>query len=219
MESNQLTLGIRKNDTYGYELAYQLACEKLAGIKDIEEQCSRSGTRYLSSRKAVNISYLNQPYLLAFPDGRISLPDRENEVPLRDRILILHYFTGAKGTPLSNKLISFKELPEGANYFPTFYQRAVKPLVSYFGNEPHGLLPAAKVLGGHEASYGDAAVRINAFSRVPIILVLWRGDDEFAPEGNIMFDSTISDYLPAEDIIVLSETTARLCIKTAKASG
>ncbi|MQY81034.1 MAG: DUF3786 domain-containing protein, partial [Dehalococcoidia bacterium] len=27
-------------------------------------------------------------------------------------------------------------------------------------------------------------------------LVLWKGDAEFPPEGTIMFDRTITDYLP-----------------------
>jgi len=36
--------------------------------------------------------------------------------------------------------------------------------------------------------------------------VLWRGDEELAPNGNILFDANISDYLSTEDVTVLSET-------------
>jgi hypothetical protein len=36
--------------------------------------------------------------------------------------------------------------------------------------------------------------------------VLWRGDEELAPNGNILFDANISDYLSSEDVTVLSET-------------
>ena len=57
------------------------------------------------------------------------------------------------------------------------------------------------------------AITIDAFSRLPITIVLWRGDDEFPPEGNIMFDSTISDYLDTEDIAVLCETMTWRLIK------
>ena len=219
MESKTLTLSIRQNDGYGYELAYRLAREQLLKIDDIEQQCRKSGTQYIDSRKAITIEYLNQSYLITLPDIQISLMGKEAEVPLRDKILILHYLTQAKGTPLSNQVITYKELPEGSAYFPTFYQRTIKPLVNYFGNEPHRLLDMAKILAGHEADYGDTAVTINAFRRVPITLVLWKGDDEFAPEGNVLFDRTISDYLPAEDIIVLSETTVRRIIKLLKAGG
>jgi len=219
MESKTLTLSIRQNDGYGYELAYRLAREQLLKIDDIEQQCRKSGTQYIDSRKAITIEYLNQSYLITLPDVEISLMGKEEAVPVRDRILILHYLTQAKGTPLSNQVITYKELPEGSAYFPTFYQRTIKPLVNYFGNEPHRLLEMAKILAGHEADYGDTAVTINVLRRVPITLVLWKGDDEFAPEGNVLFDRTISDYLPAEDIIVLCETTVRRLIKLLKAGG
>ena len=68
------------------------------------------------------------------------------------------------------------------------------------------LVDAAEKLGGHKADYGDTAVTINAFSHVPITIILWLGDDELAPQGNIVFDANISDYLPTEDITVLCET-------------
>ena len=219
MESKTLTLSTSKNDEYGYELAYRLAREQLTQIDDIEQQCRKCGARYIDDQKAITIEYLHQLYQIILPNVEISLIGKEKEVPLRDKILILHYLTQAKGTPLSNEVITYKELPEGATYFPTFYQRTIRPLVNYFGNEPYRLSAMARLLGGHEADYGDVAVTINAFSRVPITLVLWQGDKEFAPEGNVLFDSTISDYLPVEDIIVLSETTVRRTIKLLKAGG
>ncbi len=63
-------------------------------------------------------------------------------------------------------------------------------------------------------NYGDIAVTIPAFSRVPITLVLWRGDDEFPPNANILFDSTILDYLSAEDVNVLCQTIAWQLVKS-----
>ena len=203
------------NYEYGYELAYKLACEQLTGLDDIEQQCLRSDAQYrvIDSQKVIIIEYLNQSYQITLPDIEISLAEGKKEVPLRDKILILHYFTLAKGTLTTNKIIAYKELPEGASYFPTFSKRAIKPLLDHFGNEPRRLVDVAAKLGGHKADYGDVAVTINAFSRVPITFVLWRGDEEFPPEGSILFDSTISDYLSTEDINVLCETIAWRLIK------
>ena len=194
----------------GYELAYKLAGEQLAEIGDIEQQCLKSGARcqVMDSKKVIIIQYLNRAYLVTVPEIEISLTDSGDEVPIRDKVLILHYLTSAKGTLATNKLITFKELPGGANYFPAFYKRAIKPLLDYFGKEPHLLVAAAEKLGGHKADYGDVAVTIYAFSRVPITIVLWQGDEEFAPQGSIIFDATVSDYLSTEDINVLCETIA-----------
>ena len=189
----------------GFELSYKFACEQLAKISDIEEQCRKSGARYLGPHEIV-IKYLNQPYRILFPDGRVLLKDGGIEAPLRDKILILHYFTGAKGTPATGKLIAYKQLSGGASYFPTFSHRAIAPLVKNFGKSPELLIKTAAKLGGRQAGYGDVSVTVDAFDRVPMTLVLWRGDEELAPNGNILFDANISDYLATEDVTVLCET-------------
>jgi Domain of unknown function (DUF3786) len=177
----------------------------LIKISDIQEQCRKSGARYVGPNEIV-INYLNQPYHITLPDVEILLEDSNVEVPLKDKILILHYFTLAKDTPATDILITYKQLPGGISYFPAFSQRAIAPFVNHFGKNPELLIKAAAKLGGHEADYGDVSVTVNAFDHVPITLVLWRGDEELAPNGNILFDANISDYLSTEDITVLSET-------------
>ncbi len=207
MESRYFLLPNQRNYEQAYELAYKLAGEQLAKFDNIGQQCLKSGATYqvIDSQKIIVLEYLNQSYQIVFPDIDISLIGSKEEVPIRDKILILHYFTQAKGTPITNKLTTFRELPEGANYFPTFSKRAINPLLDHFGREPERLIDTAEKLGGHKVNYGDVAVTINAFNYVPITLVLWRGDEEFNPEGSILFDSTISDYLPTEDINILCE--------------
>ena len=204
MKSKYLPLPNQHNYEYANELAYKLACEQLVKT-NIEEQCRRSGARYqaIDSQNFIILEYLNQSYRIALPNIDISLRDSEEKAPIRDKLLILHYLTLAKGTPSANKPITFKELPEGANYFPTFSKRAIKPLLDYFGKEPNQLMDVAVKLGARKVDYGDVAVTINAFSRVPVTLVLWQGDTEFEPSGSIIFDATISDYLSTYDITEL----------------
>jgi hypothetical protein len=189
----------------GFDISYKLACEQLAKVSDIEEQCRKSGARCLGPRE-IGINYLNQPYHIMLPDAKILLEDSSIEVPLRDKILILHYFAGAKGTPATGKLIAYKQLSGGVSYFPAFSHRAIAPLVKNFGKNPELLRKTAAKLGGSKADYGDVSVTISAFPHVPITFVLWRGDEEIAPNGNILFDANISDYLSTEDVTVLTET-------------
>ena len=198
----------QQNSEYGYELAYKLATEQIGRLDNIEQQCRKGGAQYqvTDSQKIISLEYINRSYQIFVPDIAISLATSEEEVPLRDKILILHYLIRATGTPVANQLTAFRELPEGANYFPTFSKRTIKPLLDHFSSDPERLLSAAGNLGGQRADCGDVAVTINAFSYVPITLVLWRGDEEFSPEGNVLFDNTISEYLPTEDIIILCQT-------------
>jgi hypothetical protein len=219
MTRKHATLPAQNVRDYAHELAYQLAREQLAQITDIEHQCRNSGARYVPARKNIILDHFNRSYQISFPGGEVSLVDSEEAVPVRDKILILHYFTRARGTPLTGRTITYKELHDGINYYPTFFKRAMAPIVSQFGKEPEKLPDVAGILGGIKADYGDIAVTINAFPRVPLTLVLWRGDEEFASEGNILFDNTISDYLPTEDITILCENIAWRLVRLAKTGG
>jgi hypothetical protein len=195
-------------DGYDLEPAYKLAREQLAKIEDIEQLCLKSGARYVvtGSQKEIAIEYLNQLHRITMPNVEVLPANSSEDVPIRDKVLILHYLLLAKGTPISDKLISFKELPGGGSYFRTFSKRAIEPLVVHFGERPHVLIRTAGKMGGYKVDLGDIAVSINAFIKLPITIVLWQGDEEFPAQGDILFDSAISDYLTTYDVTVLCES-------------
>lgn len=219
MEDSHVIYPDQKNYEKAYQLAFQLAREKLAGIADIEEQCRKSGTRYQTagSKKIAVIRYLNQPCQISLPDGEVSPIDAAETLSMRDKLIMLHYFIQAKGTPPAGKLITFRELPEGGVYQPTFAKRTVQPLLDNFGKDAGSLLLSSQPLGGYKADYGDTAITIHAFSRVPITIVIWQGDEEFPSQGNVLFDANITDYLPTEDITVLCEIITWRLVRYLKA--
>ncbi len=218
MKSTTLKLPAEKAREYGHRLAYQIAREHLAGIDDLSQQCLKSDAQYVDSHKII-IHYLNELYQITLPDADVTPLSGGEAVPVREKLLMLHYFAAAKGTPPSGMMITFKELPEGVSYFPTFLKRTIEPMVGYFGRQPGRLVDIAEGMGGRKTEYGDAAITINAFSRVPVTLVLWHGDEEFPAQGSILFDSTVTDYLPTEDIIVLCETIIWRLVRLLKAGG
>lgn len=215
MESSHFPLPDQRHYEYAYALAYKLAAEEL-NHRDIRKLCSRSGARYLerNAQRAIVLAYLNRSYQVTLPDVDITLVGSQEAVSMREKVLILHYLTLARGTPATGRVITFKELPEGPVYFPTFAKRTVDPLLGHFGKEPYRLLDTARKLGGYGADYGDVAVTINVFPSVAITLVLWRGDAEFAPSASTIFDASITDYLSTEDITVLCETVIWKLVKS-----
>ena len=218
MNNSLLSVPEQKNYEYGFKLAHEIASQKLTKAGDIKRLCRNSGAEYktIDSQPVIHLDYLNRSYRISLPEVEISLAGSDEEVPLKDKILLLHYLTQAKGTPLANKSIAYKELPDGVGYFRTFRKRAIKPLVDNFSGQPQKLLGAAKEMGGIKASVGDAAVTINAFEKVPITFALWKGDEEFPPDGSVLFDATVSDYLTIEDVNVLSERIAWKLVRALK---
>ncbi len=217
MESNRFPIPAQRNYEYALNEAYQIATEKLRAA-DIQKVCQRSSAEYLETpgKKTVALKYLNQTCRITLPEVEFLTRDTGEELPIRERLIILHYLTWAKGSPLTKHLISLKELPEARNYFRTYSKRTLKPLTDHFGKEPTKLTQVAPKLGGGKIDLGDASVTIATLPRVPITLVLWHGDNEFPSQANILFDESISDYLPTEDIIVLTEIVVWKLVRLAK---
>ncbi|MGQ9629262.1 MAG: DUF3786 domain-containing protein [bacterium] len=182
-----------------YQVAYLMACEELRR-KDIASRGSAAGCELVDG--GIHVRFLNRTYRVTGPEIRIS-PIEGEDATLEEKILILHYLNSASGRPPTGKLITFSEVPSGMFYQCAFDKRATNRLVQAFGENPEALLLAAEKLGGHRAEFGDVSATIQAFPRVSITLVIWRGDEEFPPNGKILFDSTISEYLSTEDISVL----------------
>ena len=56
-----------------------------------------------------------------------------------------------------------------------------------------------------KADIGDISYIIQAFSEVPLLIALFKADDEFGPDANILFDKDITGIFCTEDIVVLTE--------------
>jgi hypothetical protein len=199
----------RRGFDEAYQQAYEMASRRLRETADLHALCRRSGAMLAdeAGKKVISLDYLGQPCRVVLPDVDVSTASGEPLSP-RDRLIILHYLNTADGSPLTDRLITFKELPEGAVYYPTYVKRTIKPLLDKFADRPESLIAAAKSIGGVKAETGDFSFHLYALPRVPLTVTLWLGDEELPPEGNILFDSSITDYLPTEDITVLCEILA-----------
>lgn len=185
------------------DVTYKFAVEKLT-LKEPGEVARNADAVYHEQKKLFTLSYLGENYSISFPDGSVKFTDKEEEVSLTVKILILHYLINANGAPLQGKWISFKELPDGAIYIEPFTRRTVKPMLSLFGGKQEEFVKLAKTIGAKEQDLGDTSVTIFPFPRVPITYVIWSGDDEFPASGNILFDASASHYLPTEDYALVS---------------
>ncbi|MGE4273584.1 MAG: DUF3786 domain-containing protein [Desulfitobacterium sp.] len=185
-----------------YSAAHDVALTKLreTTLDDIAEY---SG--YPIDGNRINIEFLGQKFAVDYPSGQFftdTTSDGEISLPLQ--ILILHYLANRSLAMQTGQFITFKELPGGSIYSQPFANRAINPLVKFFGHNPQSLVEAACIVGGETVSLGDAAVSVEVFPKVPITLVLWKGDEEFPASGNILFDRSAGSILPTEDYAVLA---------------
>jgi hypothetical protein len=154
------------------------------------------------------LSFLDRRIAVAWGDFLMSFEETDEEVPIQQQILLLHYLRGAwvsGGAVSSEEWISFQEVPDGRFYIDAFQRRAKAPLIQAFGSKPEQLPEvAAKLYNAVPFDRGDFSVVVQVLPLVPVALVLWRGDEEFPPDGNILFDRTICKLFSAEDIAWLA---------------
>jgi hypothetical protein len=157
---------------------------------------------------SIRIEFLGKKVFVDWPLLNPAFEASGATLPIQQQILLLHYLEGAilgAGVRPKGEWISYQEVPDGRFYLDAFMRRAKHPLIEAFGQRPDRLVPLAKALyGAIPLDQGDVSVLIRAAPMIPVALIIWRGDEEFPPDGNILFDRTVSGYLSAEDIAWLA---------------
>jgi len=203
-------------DRYNYGVAYGKAAERLRLLwkrpDTFTRLCEASGCR--RTEGGVIIPYFSEEYGVKLPEGEFQ-PD---SLPMNEKILLLHYLLGPeqRGQEASTDdtdWIGFTQLPGAAFYEPTYKKRGPNLIVKFFQSDPDKLTAGATALGGEAGNYGDFSVLLHPFPHIDVMLILYTGDDEFPPEGQILFSGGIGEYLSLEDTAVLAGVCAVKCMK------
>jgi len=186
-----------------YKKALEIGKEEISK-KNPLRLCRVSGGQFIEKANepdSIHIKFLNRMVTISWPDLIFS-QDSDKEIAIKEKILILHYLNNAKKEDLTGELIAYQEIPSARFYLSTFNARSRDPFIAAFGENPDKLpVVAQELFAAQIASMGDVSVTIQAFPKVPITLIIWRGDEEFPPNGTILFDSSIKDnLLSAQDI-------------------
>ncbi|MGD8388408.1 MAG: DUF3786 domain-containing protein [Desulfobacteraceae bacterium] len=175
--------------------------EVLAGFAGADIQREQDGVH-------LSLGFLGARIRISWPDLVPVKEEDRAELPIQQQVLLLHYLEGvwgSSGASLTGEWIAFQDVPDGRFYLDAFQRRAKLPLVQAFGERP-GLMAelAREAYGAESIDFGDTSVSVPVLPRIRIALVLWAGDEEFPPEGNLLFDRNILSVFSAEDIAWVS---------------
>lgn len=135
-------------------------------------------------------------------------------VPAKDyvTIIILHYLIRKLKLSIlpepAGEWIDFNSLEGGEAYYPAFRKRTINHILKKYGSRPDELLEAMNRLPAEKARQGDVGIIIYPLEKIPILITVWKADEEFGPDANILFDKNIRDTFCTEDIVVLTEIVA-----------
>ncbi len=187
--------------TDDYQQSFDLAARELAG-RDPARVAELAGASLAADGSAWELDYYGRPLRVSREPFAVATRDAGPPLPLPEQALVLHYLARARGVPLKGEWITFREVESGEFYWSAFVKRAKNPLLTLAGENPGLLASLAPVVGGEPAKEvaGDAALVVWAFPRVPILLQVFAGDEEFPADANLLFDRTVGNYLCTEDV-------------------
>ena len=133
-------------------------------------------------------------------------------------IVMLHFLLAGNDCPPSDKLMTMQELPDGPPYAGPFHRQAIEPLAEAMADHADDLEEAAAELGAEFIDKADIGFKIYPLPHVPLVYLLWRGDEDIAGGANLAFDSSLMIKLHTEDIAVLGEYTTSLLLERAGVS-
>ena len=179
-------------------MAHKELWRQLAGL-DGYKTAKRAKCQYISKPERYVVRLLNSEYVVNLSAKQIV----KQAVPpvaagFLEQLCILSYLINAEDVPLANKLVGPETLPGGQFFFRGIHKFPTERLERAFGDCPEGLYRIAGQFDGQRCEFGDASIRLCVLPRIPLTIVIWRGDDEFPARASILFDRTAAKQLPLD---------------------
>lgn len=172
---------------------------------NIDQISKLSNSPYNHYKQNFKIKFINTFLYVKYPEGEI-LDENNNIVnDVATNILILRFLINSKGIKETKKYLTYKEIEGGHVYYPNFKSRTIKKFVDSYGNEIDEFRLCMENIGAEKLSLGDISYKVRFINDTYVVFVLWEGDEELEPSGNILFDSNINYYFNAEDLAVVPE--------------
>ena len=205
--------------TDDYREALRRAEEQLkrAPLSELAQKAGGTLTHLKDSANCIRLVFFEESATVQIGESlAIAIEGQEQEVPIEEKIILCHYLLHATGASPAGEWITFRQIPDGHFYDSAFQRRTRDPFLLTFGQNPQLYRDCAEKLGGTPVPNGDVGMTFRVLPQIPVQLVLWQGDEELPPESTILFDVTITQYLPAEDVAVLSGMLVYRLMRLAK---
>lgn len=184
---------------------------KIIRDSDPADLSERSGIPYENGE--FGLSLMRWKLYISYPELAFRAPKFLDTFVIK--LLALLYMANARAVPLANQWVPYRELKDGLFYTKSFSDTVEDRLCRRFGGDLEGMGMACEALGGREVDQGDLGLVIQTFSRLPILFILWRGDEEFEPNVRILFDASAASYLNAFELRMLCGEIANRLIRIA----
>ena len=179
-----------------------------------EQLAATTGATWDEHTGEFRLCWLDIPYRMTWPDAVVFAGANGEPAPANIQGLFLYYFSLADGVPAANRWISFRELPDGWLYHQAFQGYTGNRLIQAVADDLCRLSGAAEALGGQPLGIGDCGHAFQVLPRVRLAVTYWRGDEDFGPQAQVLFDAAASHYLPTDGLALLGSNLVKRLLTT-----
>lgn len=170
------------------------------------EVCRNAAVRYDAAKASYTVTSFGIDFLVSTAERALSSSSPLAPLFLERlgdffRLSLLWYLTSAKDIPFSNRLVRPLDVRGGHRFFSGTHALPLDRLGSIYGRDRTGFEERGTMLGGECVAFGDGAVRLFPFPRIPLYLILWLEDEEFPSRVDLLFDSTCDLQVSLSDIL------------------
>ncbi len=202
-------------------MAHEGLWQQLTGL-DRQKTAKRANCQYLSGPERYIITLLNTEYVVNLCDKQIfSLSAGSPPVPagFLEQLCLLAYLINAQDSPLAGKLVRPEALPSGQFFFRGLHGLPTEELENAFGQYPERLYQIKERFDATQCQFGDASIQLHVLPRIPLTIVIWRGDSKFCARASILFDQTASAQLPLDALLAAVTLTVEALVNAATSSS
>ena len=178
--------------------------EKFAALDPVEAS-KRCGVPFEDG--AFTVTLLGTTYRIAWPEYAIS-SDEDGAFALKNlpcqTFLLRFLLEGRKAEPYS-AFKTFREMPWGEMYIQPYTGRCLTRAAFTFGTRVAKFRAACEKMGAQALEHGDAGFQLELLPGYEMQIMVWEGDDEFAPTAQILYSGNFETGFAAEDRVVAGD--------------
>jgi hypothetical protein len=175
---------------------------------DPVEICRRSCASYDPAAKAYAVRSFNSDFLLYPAEQKITGDDLFlKRLGYFFGLSVLCYLNTAMDIPPTGRLIKPSDTKGGQLFFRGTHVLPLDKLAAKYGASPEDFMRKGMELGGEAAPYGDVAVKLFPFAKIPVHILLWKQDDEFPARADLLFDSSCEMQAPLDILWSIARMT------------
>lgn len=155
--------------------------------------------------KEFYVNLLGREYAIAHPDYAIRSLDGGRLPALPTQTFLLRFLLEGKQLASAGNWLTFREMPWGELYIKPYTGRVLTRAAFTFGTRVAAFSAAAEKMGGEKLPHGDAGYRFRLIGDYEMELLVWAGDEEFAPNAQVLYSDNFADGFAAEDRVVAGD--------------